>query len=269
MAEKSPAFQLYVKEFLSDANQAGMSLMETGAYARLMCFEWNECGKGIPDDPVRCARMVGATATQMHRMWDAIRSCFRLHPETPGRLIHPRLEIERQKQAEFRRRQSDKGKASAERRLNHGSTTVESRLPSGSNRGSTERQPTRVLQPEGNSPISDLRSASSEKENTHAPPRRDEQWEQFKAAYPAHRRHGGFMANQRFLAACETVGFETLMHALEKQKRSDEWHKFAPSLEKWLEKEMWIQSPEDESQDSVEASLAHLRELDRRKAERS
>ena len=38
---KSPAFQFYAKEFLSDANQAGMSLQETGAYIRLICFEWN------------------------------------------------------------------------------------------------------------------------------------------------------------------------------------------------------------------------------------
>lgn len=132
VVEKSPAFQFYAKEFLSDANQAGMSLLETGAYARLMCFEWNEQGKGLPDDQVRCGRMVGATLGQMRTMWPTLRACFIDHPTVTGRMVHPRLQKERVKQAEFRRRQSDKGKASAASRRaagpqpesNHGSTSA-------------------------------------------------------------------------------------------------------------------------------------------------
>lgn len=111
---KAPAFQLYVKEFLSDANQAGMSLQESGAYIRLMCFEWNEHGKGLPDDFTRCARMIGATPPQMRTMWKALRGCFVDHPNAPGRMLHPRLEKERQKQETFKRRRSYAGKKGAE-----------------------------------------------------------------------------------------------------------------------------------------------------------
>ncbi len=76
----------------------------------------------------------------------------------------------------------------------------------------------------------------------------DEAWEQFKAAYPAKRRANGYMANQRFIAACEKVGFPTLLAALEQHKGSDDWHKgMIPGLEKWLEQELWIQILERES----------------------
>lgn len=93
-------------------------------------------------------------------------------------------------------------------------------------------------------------------------PDRDVQWEAFKAAYPGHRRQGGFMANQRFLAACETVGFEALMAALERHKRSEGWRKgMVPNLDRWFEKELWIQEPEtiEDTQDAlVKAAQAHL-----------
>lgn len=104
---KAPAFQFYAKEFLADAIQAGMSLQETGAYIRLICFEWTEQGKGIPDDVTRISRMIGAPAGATKKMWPTIRACFAPHPDTAGRLIHPRLQVERLKQAAFRRRQTD------------------------------------------------------------------------------------------------------------------------------------------------------------------
>lgn len=95
----------------------------------------------------------------------------------------------------------------------------------------------------------------------------DEAWEQFKAAYPSKRRENGYMALQRFIAACDKVGPACLLAALEKHKRSEDWKKgMIPGLEKWLEKELWIQEPETPDT-SHNAALAHLKELDRRKAE--
>lgn len=113
--ELAPAFQFYPKDFLSDGNQGEMSLAEVGAYARLLCRCWLE--KSIPDDPVRAANLAGATPAQMRRMWPAIRRCFRPSTDQEGRLVHPRLEKEREKQEQYRRRQSDAGKASATARL--------------------------------------------------------------------------------------------------------------------------------------------------------
>lgn len=109
-SSNSPAFQFYPKDFLGDGDQAGMSLQETGAYARLMCYEWNAHGQGISDDVVRCARMVGAPISAMRKMWLTLRALFIAHPTEPGRIVHPRLEKERAKQAVFKRRQSDASK---------------------------------------------------------------------------------------------------------------------------------------------------------------
>lgn len=149
--EKPPAFQMYAKEFLSDANQAGMSLQESGAYARLMCYEWNEHGKGLPDDAVRCGYMVGATPAQMRRMWPALRGCFVPHQTLEGRIVHPRLEKERAKQQAYRDEQAEKGRQSA---VNRKSTAVDLQGQPNGNRGATEH-PTGV-QPKGKSPISYL-----------------------------------------------------------------------------------------------------------------
>ena len=135
---KSPAFQFYPNDFLSDANVIGMSLQERGAYITLLCLCWQQ--GALPADVSRLARLCGAPVTAFRRLWPALEPCFRVDSDRPDRLIHPRLEREREKQAAFRRRQSDKGKASAAHRKategqpesNHGSTTVESRLESGS-----------------------------------------------------------------------------------------------------------------------------------------
>ena len=148
---KSPAFQFYAKEFLSDANQAGMSLQETGAYIRLICFEWNEHGKGIPDDAVRCARMVGASVGSMRKMWPTLRSCFIAHDAMTGRLVHPRLERERENQAYYRRRQSDNGKRGGRPRKPKESQTKPTANPN-------ETQPLTQTEAKKSSPISDLRS---------------------------------------------------------------------------------------------------------------
>lgn len=110
--EKSPAFQFYPKEFLMDGNVAGMSLQERGAYITLICVCWQE--GTLPVDPKRLANMVGVPFRQFNNLWPALSVCFR---ETEGRLVHPRLEKEREKQENYRRRQSDKGRASGIARL--------------------------------------------------------------------------------------------------------------------------------------------------------
>ena len=159
---KSPAFQLYVKEFLSDANQAGMSLQESGAYIRLMCFEWNEQGKGLPDDAVRCGNMIGATTGQMKTMWRALRSCFVSHPTEASRIVHPRLQKEREKQTVFKRRKSDAGKQGATKRWHNDSTAIAK---------SSQTDGTAMTEPMANdsSPISSLLSASKEQKHLQVP----------------------------------------------------------------------------------------------------
>lgn len=144
--ERAPAFQFYPKDFLTDGNVAGMSLQERGAYISLLCLCWLE--RSLPDDIGRLANLVGVPRSSMVRLWPAIGRCFRTSPTDQARLIHPRLEAERRKQDEYRRRQSDAGKLSASNRK---ATAVQP----DDNHGSTEPQP------ESNSALSDLPSAVS------------------------------------------------------------------------------------------------------------
>jgi uncharacterized protein YdaU (DUF1376 family) len=108
MEQRSPAFQFYPKDFLADENVRLMSLQERGAYITLLCLCWTE--GTLPADTDRLARLCGVPHAAFRRIWPALEMCFRPDSDTEGRLIHPRLHRERQKQAEFKRRQSDNGK---------------------------------------------------------------------------------------------------------------------------------------------------------------
>jgi uncharacterized protein YdaU (DUF1376 family) len=117
---KSPAFQFYPSDFMGDGKQAGMSLQECGAYIRLICVCWND--GSIPDDVTRIAHIVGTNKSTMVKLWPAVRACFK---EKNGRLVHKRLEEERRKQADFRRRQSDASRKRWDKpKPSHGNATA-------------------------------------------------------------------------------------------------------------------------------------------------
>lgn len=148
MADKSPAFQFYPKDFLTDEKQVVMSLAEAGAYIRLLSKCWLE--GSLPADLAQLARLCGATRRQMKEMWPALGRCFQETED--GRLRHGRLDREREKQETYRQRQSDHGRASAAKRATNPQ-------PEG-NQPSTKPQPAREGQPEPNSSVSDLPSPS-------------------------------------------------------------------------------------------------------------
>jgi len=104
---KSPAFQFYPNDFLSDANVIVMSLQERGAYITLVCICWQQ--GGLPAQVERLARLCGTPTATFQRLWPAISPCFRSVADGQ-RLLHPRLEKERKKQRAYRKAQSDKGK---------------------------------------------------------------------------------------------------------------------------------------------------------------
>lgn len=112
MSSKPPAFQFYPQDYLASSRVAEMTLEEEGVYIRLLCYCWST--GSIPADPERCARLAGkgctvATATVVQRS-------FNEHPTDPQRLVHDRLEIERENQRTRREQASSAGKKSAERR---------------------------------------------------------------------------------------------------------------------------------------------------------
>jgi hypothetical protein len=106
-----------------------MSNAEVGLFIRLLCLQ-AEHGS-IPDSVERIVRAYGEEAREL---WTAVQPKF-IHGPTEGTLVNERLcEVLAQRDA-FRKRQSEKGKASAASRLsgltepeprsNPGSTTVE------------------------------------------------------------------------------------------------------------------------------------------------
>jgi uncharacterized protein YdaU (DUF1376 family) len=183
MTDKAPAFQFYPKDFLSDAKVQQMSNTEVGIYVRLLCSCWLE--GGLPLETTALAHLARMPVKQFTKIWEntVVRSCFYV---VDGQMQHKRLDEEREKQAAFRRRQSDKGKASAAARsvqpeANHGSTAV---------------QPS-MVQPEGNSssssPICYLQTPVSQSARVIAEPDVSDRARELLEAYPewyARWRHG-------------------------------------------------------------------------------
>lgn len=109
---KSPAFQFYPKDYQSDEAVRLMNHEERGIYLDLLCAEWLE--GSIPSNPALLARLIGTTKKKMEAAWILVGPKFVPDASGNGRLIHPRLEEERVKQAEWREKSSKGGLKSAE-----------------------------------------------------------------------------------------------------------------------------------------------------------
>lgn len=105
-SKRSPAFQFYPAEFLASRKVDRMSMTERGAYITLLCQCWLD--NGLPTDLSELAESVRMKPAQFERMWEngKIRHCF---VERGGKFHNERLDIERKKQIEYRRRQADNG----------------------------------------------------------------------------------------------------------------------------------------------------------------
>jgi uncharacterized protein YdaU (DUF1376 family) len=102
---KSPAFQFYPDDFLADANVIVMSMAERGIYITLISVCWQQ--GSLPADTAMLSRLCLTPLATFKKMWPAVERCFRLKGE---RLVHPRLDLERRKQAEYRAKQAENGK---------------------------------------------------------------------------------------------------------------------------------------------------------------
>jgi hypothetical protein len=110
---QSPAFQFYPADWLGDENVSSMSDAQEGAYIRALCFCWRE--GSIPEDTAALMRMIfkfGSTLTMDDLR--VVQRCFNHPSNIPGRLLHPRLEKERLKQAEWATKSKNGGVKSAE-----------------------------------------------------------------------------------------------------------------------------------------------------------
>lgn len=113
---KPPAFQFYPSDFL--ASTAEMTAEEVGVHIRLLCHQWIK--GGLPNDDTRLASMAG----QCHGNAIAYaKTRFRICDD--GQLRHPRLEAEREKQAEYRAKQA----GNANKRWHGNATAYATALP--------------------------------------------------------------------------------------------------------------------------------------------
>ena len=120
---KAPAFQFYAADYLASQRVTLLTLEEEGAYIRALLFCWQH--GSIPADPEKLARLIGKGASTT--LASTVATMFE---ERDGVLVHPRLEEEREKHAEWRRKSAEGGRRSAEKRaerssLKGGSTTLQ------------------------------------------------------------------------------------------------------------------------------------------------
>ena len=69
---KSPAFQFYPADFLSDKNTLVMSAQEIGAYCLLIFVCWSE--GFLHDDPEELATIARLPLDQFKKSWEKVRS---------------------------------------------------------------------------------------------------------------------------------------------------------------------------------------------------
>lgn len=143
---KAPAFQWYAADYLADEHVQMMTLEEEGIYIRLLSYCWRE--GSIPADPESAAKLVGKGAsTTLTRV---VQARFNQDPTNASRMVHPRLEVEREKQRNWHDKSAEGGKISAQIRANKRLTE--------SKGGSTTLA--RVVQPKVNSSSSSSSSSS-------------------------------------------------------------------------------------------------------------
>lgn len=109
---KPPAFQFYPGDYLSSASVQLLTLEEEGIYIRLLCYCWKN--GSIPSDPEICARLVGKGA--LTTPITNVQQRFKIDPLNPSRMIHERLEREREKQESWIEKSRIGGKKGAAKR---------------------------------------------------------------------------------------------------------------------------------------------------------
>lgn len=128
MPNKSPAFQFYPADYLADENVDAMTLMQQGAYMRLICHAWRGTTVGrLLNDPQRLSTLAHMTLSEWDENKGPILRAFRIDDD--GYITQKRLVIEWEKQ-QVRWLQTvaagkRSGEARRERPFNDRSTTVE------------------------------------------------------------------------------------------------------------------------------------------------
>ena len=113
MANKSPSFQFYPRDYLTDVNVAMMTLEEQGVYIRLLCYAWlsNKPGK-ISREPQAILAITGLDEEGWDRCKNNILRAFDC--SNPKYFIQKRLVAEYKKQQIYKNQCVKSGKKGGE-----------------------------------------------------------------------------------------------------------------------------------------------------------
>lgn len=112
MKDKSPAFQFYPKDYLTDTRVMVMDLAVQGAYCRALYLCWLENGS-LPADPKTLSKLIGCNCTP--RIAAEVIKMFEVDEQT-STMRHKRLDKEREKQEQRRKFTSAAGKVGMQKR---------------------------------------------------------------------------------------------------------------------------------------------------------
>ena len=198
-----------------------MTFAQKGAYITLICYCWLEHKLHNNDDYIR--KLLG-NVRNWKTLWNGIKHKFEVQGEY---LIHPRLEEERIKQEEYRKKKSVAGKKGMEKRWG--------KYPK------VDNTVIDLLLTKNNSSFTSSIAYSSNKDIYTS-------FEQFWEAYP--RKVGKKTAKISWGKIKPDDGLlEKILIAVEKQKKSKQWQQtqFIPNPSTWLNQERWKDEVEGSS----------------------
>jgi uncharacterized protein YdaU (DUF1376 family) len=231
----APAFQFYAADFLADAAVMAMTYEERGVYITLLALGWRE--GSIPADRSAQARLLKLSKARMERIWPALTSRF-VPASQGGWLVNPRLERERQRQANWRDKSSKGGRSK--------------RQPYGNQIASD----TPLLPPKGGASLQSSSSSSSASSGkTGSTPLVG--FDQFKTIYP--RRENWPEAEKAWRQVGASPHLVAIVADVQRRLESHEWEprvkdrrRFIPMPASYLRARRWEDEPALEMGTGVE-----------------
>ena len=124
MPNQSVGFFLNVEKLFGSMTFQRMSFTEKGVYLTMLCQQWREGARNLPDDPHAVADLIAVTPQQSADVvaaWDVVRRKFVTADRSSGRIWNVELERTRKKQRAFYQKRVTAarrgGNASAAKRL--------------------------------------------------------------------------------------------------------------------------------------------------------
>lgn len=139
---KSPAFQFYPADYLSDMKVRMLSWASRGLYMDLLCYCWRE--GWIPSDSSAIAQLCHCHDLAIVEPCLAL---FSPHPYDPEKMIHSRLDHERSKQKAFSEERKSSGIKGAQKRWGGNSSAIKQPLAKNSSSSSSSSSDKRMAKP--------------------------------------------------------------------------------------------------------------------------